>query len=47
MESLGAGVPMLCWPFFADCWFSENNWGIGTEIQGDADRVEIERLVSE
>ncbi|CAJ1947224.1 unnamed protein product [Sphenostylis stenocarpa] len=35
-ESICAGVPMLCWPFFADqptnCRNICNDWGIGIEI---------------
>lgn len=51
VESLCGGVGMLCWPFFAEqqtnCWFSENKWGIGMEVDADADRGEIERLIRE
>ncbi|KAM7516833.1 hypothetical protein LguiA_006416 [Lonicera macranthoides] len=50
LESIGGGVPMICWPAFAEqptnCWFCCNHWGIGMEI-GDVNRVEIERLVRE
>ncbi|CAK9139136.1 unnamed protein product [Ilex paraguariensis] len=33
IESVCGGVPMLCWPIFAEqqtnCWFSGSHWGIG------------------
>nr|XP_011467660.1 PREDICTED: 7-deoxyloganetin glucosyltransferase-like [Fragaria vesca subsp. vesca] len=49
IESLCAGVPMLCWPFFADqqtnCWSACNEWGIGMEINNDVKRDEVEKLV--
>ncbi|TXG65858.1 hypothetical protein EZV62_007133 [Acer yangbiense] len=51
MESLCGGVPMLYWPFFAEqqtnCWFCKNKWGVGMEIESEAKRDEIERLVRE
>lgn len=38
LESIGAGVPMICRPFFADnllnSWMVEKVWGIGVRIQG-------------
>ncbi|KAL5558965.1 hypothetical protein UlMin_035176 [Ulmus minor] len=49
IESISAGVPMLCWPFFAEqqtnCRYCCEEWGIGMEIESDAKREEIERLV--
>lgn len=50
LESLCGGVPVICWPFFAEqqtnCRFSCKEWGIGMEIE-DAKRDKIERLVKE
>ena len=53
LESISNGVPMICSPFFAEqqtnCWFCCTKWGIGMEIDHDADaqRTEVERLVRE
>uniref|UniRef100_A0A7N0VF30 Glycosyltransferase n=1 Tax=Kalanchoe fedtschenkoi TaxID=63787 RepID=A0A7N0VF30_KALFE len=51
VESLAAGVPMICWPFGADqqtnCWFSCGRWGVGVEMGADAERGEVEKLVRE
>jgi len=50
LESVSGGVPMICWPFFAEqqtnCRFCCNEWGIGLEIE-DATRDKIEILVKE
>ncbi|KAK7401217.1 hypothetical protein VNO78_12540 [Psophocarpus tetragonolobus] len=51
LESISAGVPMICWPFFAEqqtnCKYVCTNWGIGMEINHDVKREEIAKLVKE
>ncbi|KAK8642773.1 hypothetical protein V6N13_012105 [Hibiscus sabdariffa] len=51
IESISAGVPMICWPFFAEqqtnCWYSRTKWGVGMEIDNDVKRDEVENLVTE
>ncbi|GMI90962.1 UDP-glucosyl transferase 85A3 [Hibiscus trionum] len=51
MESISAGVPMICWSFFAEqqtnCWYSCTKWGVGMEIDNDVKRDEVESLVRE
>ncbi|KAE8659278.1 7-deoxyloganetin glucosyltransferase [Hibiscus syriacus] len=51
IESISAGVPMICWPFFAEqqtnCWYSCTKWGVGMEIDNDVKRDEVESLVRE
>ncbi|XP_039164809.1 7-deoxyloganetin glucosyltransferase-like [Eucalyptus grandis] len=51
IESITAGVPMLCWPFFAEqqtnCRYSCEEWGIGMEIDGDVKRDKVEKQVRE
>lgn len=50
-ESLCNGVPMLCWPFFADqqinCRYACDEWGVGLEICSDVKREEVGILVKE
>ncbi|KAM1391934.1 hypothetical protein ACFX2I_019590 [Malus domestica] len=49
LESVCCGVPVICWPFFAEqqtnCRFSCKDWGIGLEIEGDVKRKYVEELV--
>ncbi|KAG8379390.1 hypothetical protein BUALT_Bualt07G0083600 [Buddleja alternifolia] len=51
MESICEGVPVICWPFFADqqtnCHYSCTKWGIGMEINHDVKRNEVAELVNE
>ncbi|OMO79150.1 UDP-glucuronosyl/UDP-glucosyltransferase [Corchorus capsularis] len=51
IESLSAGVPMLCLPFFADqltsCKVACTKWGTGMEISSDVKRDQVEMLVRE
>ncbi|CAL5384070.1 unnamed protein product [Camellia sinensis] len=51
LESICSGVPMLCWPFFAEqqtnCWSCCSQWGVGMEINSDVKREEVERMVRE
>uniref|UniRef100_A0A0E0EEL3 Glycosyltransferase n=1 Tax=Oryza meridionalis TaxID=40149 RepID=A0A0E0EEL3_9ORYZ len=51
VESLAAGVPMLCWPFFSEqvtnCRYACEEWGVGVEMARDAGRREVEAAVRE
>ncbi|CAH2057581.1 unnamed protein product [Thlaspi arvense] len=51
LESMGGGVPLICWPFFAEqqtnCRYACSKWGIGVEVNPDVKRDEIEALVNE
>lgn len=48
IESISCGVPVICWPFFAEqqtnCRYCCREWGIGMEIE-NVERGNIERLV--
>ncbi|EXB75354.1 UDP-glycosyltransferase 85A1 [Morus notabilis] len=48
IESISCGVPVICWPFFAEqqtnCRYCCRAWGIGMEIE-NVERGNIERLV--
>ncbi|KAI3886350.1 hypothetical protein MKX03_013963 [Papaver bracteatum] len=49
LESICGGVPMVCWPFFAEqqtnCKYTCVDWGIGLEINNNVKRNEVEELV--
>ncbi|XP_017226546.1 UDP-glycosyltransferase 85A8-like [Daucus carota subsp. sativus] len=49
LESIASGVPVICWPFFAEqqtnCKYSCSEWGIGLEIDNNVKRDEVEDLV--
>ncbi|WOG93892.1 hypothetical protein DCAR_0313180 [Daucus carota subsp. sativus] len=51
METICGGVPVICWPFFADqqtnCRYSCKEWGIGMDINDDVKREEVEVVVKE
>lgn len=51
LESISSGVPMLCWPFFAEqqtnCRYSCVEWGIGMEININVKRGELEAQLRE
>ncbi|KAJ9561353.1 hypothetical protein OSB04_006513 [Centaurea solstitialis] len=51
IESIGSGIPVICWPFFAEqqtnCRYSCVEWGIGMEINADVKREDVEAQVRE
>ncbi|KAL4559675.1 hypothetical protein LXL04_031818 [Taraxacum kok-saghyz] len=51
IESLSAGVPMICWPVSGDqqtnCRQMCKEWEVGMEIRKDVMRDEVEKLVRE
>ncbi|CAN0853396.1 7-deoxyloganetin glucosyltransferase [Linum grandiflorum] len=51
LESLSYGVPMICWPFFAEqqtnCFYACEEWGVGMEIDPEVKRDEVKKLVIE
>lgn len=51
IESVCGGVPMICWPFFAEqqtnCRYCCTEWGVGMEINSVVKRGEVESLVRE
>ncbi|XXG61202.1 hypothetical protein AAC387_Pa04g2916 [Persea americana] len=51
LESICSGVPMLCWPFFADqvtnCRNACQLWRVGLEMESKVRRDEVEGVVRE
>ncbi|KAI3850322.1 hypothetical protein MKW92_036132 [Papaver armeniacum] len=51
LESISEGIPMICWPFFAEqqtnCRYVCTEWANGSEIDADVKKDEVERLVRE
>ncbi|XP_037484561.1 7-deoxyloganetin glucosyltransferase-like [Triticum dicoccoides] len=51
LESISAGVPMLCWPFAGEqqtnCRYKCTEWGIGMEIGGEVKRAEVAAMIRE
>ncbi|XP_002525851.2 7-deoxyloganetin glucosyltransferase [Ricinus communis] len=49
LDSMSGGVPMVCWPFFAEqqtnCRFACTEWGVGMEIDNNVKRDEVKKLV--
>nr|CAB3455003.1 unnamed protein product [Digitaria exilis] len=51
VESIRAGVPLLCWPFFSEqvtnCRYACEEWGVGLEMAREVGRGEVEAAVRE
>ncbi|KAJ8648138.1 hypothetical protein MRB53_001161 [Persea americana] len=51
LESVFAGVPMICWPFFADqqinSRFVSEVWRVGLDMKDTCDRETVEKMVRE
>ncbi|XP_061356959.1 uncharacterized protein LOC133301349 [Gastrolobium bilobum] len=51
IEGISAGVPMICWPFFAEqqtnCRYACTTWGIGMDINHDVKREEITKILKD
>jgi UDP:flavonoid glycosyltransferase YjiC (YdhE family) len=51
LESICGGVPMVCWPFFAEqqtnCRYKCTEWGIGMEIGDEVRRAQVEGMIRE
>nr|AWJ96821.1 UDP-glucosyltransferase 85K17 [Trifolium nigrescens subsp. meneghinianum] len=51
LEGISSGLPLVCWPFFAEqqtnCRYACTAWEIGMEVNHDVKREEITTLVTE
>ncbi|KAM0936314.1 putative 7-deoxyloganetin glucosyltransferase [Dioscorea sansibarensis] len=51
LECVCGGVPVICWPFFAEqqtnCRYLCTEWGMGMEIDNNVKREEVEGLIKE
>ena len=51
LESIVAGQPMICWPYFADqqinSRFVSHVWKLGMDMKDTRDRVTVEKMVRE
>ncbi|KAJ6814722.1 7-deoxyloganetin glucosyltransferase-like [Iris pallida] len=51
LESVCAGVPVICWPGFAEqhtnCRYACEEWGVGVELGREVRREDVSRLVKE
>jgi len=49
LESIAAGVPMICWPVFVDQQVNSRMvskvWGVGLDMKDTCDRVIIEKMI--
>ncbi|KAL6327342.1 hypothetical protein AAG906_018795 [Vitis piasezkii] len=49
LESICAGVPMICWPYFADqqinSRFVSHVWKLGSDMKDTCDRLIVEKMV--
>ena len=49
METICAGVPIICWPFLVDqqtnCHYAYSTWEIGLEVKNDVKSDEVASLV--
>ena len=51
LESIIAGVPMLCWPYFAEqqvnSRYVSEIWRVGLDMKHTCDRITVKRMINE